>query len=162
MNVPLLKSAQEDDVDRMMSVMEDAFDAHWGEAWNRRQLSDSLVLSSTHYLLIAADGDAPKSGEPAAGFLLSRYVAREEEMLLVAVRRKYQGRGLGSKLIERFCDAAQARGASELFLEMRHNNRARSLYEAHGFTPIGRRANYYTLKNREKADAITYSKKLPS
>ncbi|NVD44171.1 GNAT family N-acetyltransferase [Altererythrobacter sp. HHU K3-1] len=144
-----------------MSVMEDAFDAHWGEAWNRRQLSDSLISPATHYLLIAADGETPKSGEPAAGFLLSRCIAGEEEMLLVAVRREYQGRGLGSKLIERFCTAARERGASELFLEMRHNNPARSLYEANGFTPIGRRANYYTLKSREKADAITYSKKLP-
>jgi len=58
-----------DDIDRIMAVMEAAFDPAYGEAWNRRQVSDALLLPNTHYLLAAADGGEPREGEAAAGFV---------------------------------------------------------------------------------------------
>lgn len=33
-----------DDIDRIMSVMDAAFPAEFGEAWNRRQVTDALVV----------------------------------------------------------------------------------------------------------------------
>ena len=37
-----------DDLDRIMAVMDAAFDPAWAEAWTRRQVGDSLALPSTH------------------------------------------------------------------------------------------------------------------
>ena len=78
-------------IDRIMVVMEAAFDPAYGEAWNRRQVAEALTLSSTHALVVDANGTPiPDEGDcsdgPApAGFVLTRYVLDEEELLLIAV-----------------------------------------------------------------------------
>ena len=46
-----------DDLDRIMAVMEAAFDPAFGEAWTRRQVGDARVLPNTHYLLAGAADD---------------------------------------------------------------------------------------------------------
>jgi [ribosomal protein S18]-alanine N-acetyltransferase len=147
-----------DDLDRIMAVMEAAFDPAFGEAWGRRQVSDSLILPNTHYLLAAADGRPPRDDEPAAGFALSRGAADEEELLLIAVAPGHRGRGIGSALIERFVAAAHARGARRLFLEMREGNRAERLYRRYGFESVGRRRHYYRGGSGSPLDAITFAR----
>ena len=147
---------QIDDVDRIRAVMQAAFDPAYGEGWNRRQVSDALLLPHTHYLL-AFDGE-PSEGAKAIGFVMSRSAADEEELLLIAVSPDHRGRGIGSDLIERFIKAAQARGKARLFLEMREGNPAESLYRRAGFEPVGRRKNYYRSGAQGPLDAITYAR----
>jgi ribosomal-protein-alanine N-acetyltransferase len=150
--------AQLDDIDRIMAVMESAFDPAFGEAWTRRQVSDALILPNTYYLLTNAEGDAPQDGQAAAGFVLSRGALDEEELLLIAVHPEHRGRGLGAALLKRFIAAAQARGAARLFLEMRDGNPADSLYRRAGFRPVGRRRSYYRGAAKGPLDAITYAR----
>jgi len=149
-----------DDIDRIMAIMEAAFDPQWGEAWNRRQVESSLITPITHYRLLGVDGRAPAENEPAAAFAMVRAAPGEEELLLIAVMPEFRGNGLGSKLLLQLAEDARGRGAAKLFLEMRANNPAQSLYIYHGFTPIGRRTNYYTIKSGERLDAITFAKAL--
>jgi ribosomal-protein-alanine N-acetyltransferase len=139
-----------EDLDRIMAVMEAAFDPAWGEAWTRRQVSDSLAFPHTHYRLI---GD---KAETAAGFTLVRAAPGEEELLLIAVMPACRGQGLGRRLIEGVLSDARERGAERVFLEMRYNNPAAALYRAAGFQPIGHRRDYYRLPDGRKIDAITY------
>ena len=146
-----------DDLDRIMAVMEAAFDPAFGEAWTRRQVGDSLTLPNTHYLLAGPDGGPPAEGEPAVGFALSRGAMDEEELLLIAVAPAYRGRGIGEGLLVRFIAEARARGAERLFLEMREGNPAESLYRRHGFTNIGRRRHYYRRGSAAPLDAITFA-----
>ena len=152
-----------DDLDRIMAVMDTAFDPAFGEAWTRRQVSDALVMPNTHYLLAAADGRAPRGDEPAAGFTLSRGAADEEELLLIAVDPEHRGRGIGGALLERLAADARARGVTRLFLEMREGNTAESLYRRHGFASVGRRRHYYRRGSASPIDAITFVREnLPS
>ena len=146
-----------DDIDRIMAVMHSAFDPAFGEAWNRRQVEDALLLGNCHYLLIANDGDVPPPGEPAAGFSLSRHGYEEEELLLFAVDPQYRRRGLGAALLTRFVTSAQARGAERLLLEMRQDNPAEHLYRQFGFSPVGRRAGYYRSSSGTRLDALTFA-----
>jgi len=146
-----------DDLDRIMAVMEAAFDPAFGEAWNRRQVGDALVLPNTHYLLVAADGGPPPDGEPAAGFVLSRGAADEEELLLIAVDPAHRRRGIGTALLSSFIDQARDRGAERLFLEMRDGNSAEALYLRHGFARVGRRRAYYRRGSGLPVDAITFA-----
>ncbi len=146
-----------DDLDRIMDIMETAFDPAWGEAWNRRQVTDSLLLPGTHYRLASQQGDPPAGDETAIGFSLSRSVVGEEELLLVAISPELRGRGLGRILLEQTMEDARMRGAEQIFLEMRYNNPAEKLYRAVGFKPIGRRKDYYRLPGGNRIDAITFS-----
>lgn len=148
-----------DDLDRIMAVMEAAFDPAYGEAWTRRQVGDALVLPNTYYLLAGPDGRALGEGEEAAGFVLSRGAADEEELLLIAVDPRHRGRGIGAALIERFIAEARARGAERLFLEMRDGNPAEALYRRHGFASVGRRRAYYRRGTGAPLDAITFARR---
>jgi ribosomal-protein-alanine N-acetyltransferase len=147
-----------DDLDRIMSVMNAAFDPAYGEAWNRRQVGDALVMPNTNYLLAGIDGLAPEPGCPAAGFVLTRSAADEEELLLIAVVPDHRGKGIGRVLMQRLIEAAEARGTARLFLEMREGNPAEALYQAFAFRPVGRRRNYYLGAHNGPIDAITYAR----
>lgn len=146
-----------DDLDRIMSVMNAAFDPAFGEAWNRRQVEDTLLLGQAHYGLIAPDGRLPAPDEMAAGFFLSRTGFEEEELLLLAVNPDHRRKGLGRILLDSFAKGARIRGASRLLLEMRRGNPAEALYRHFGFEPIGLRPNYYRTATGEKIDAITFT-----
>ena len=149
-----------DDLDRIMALMDAAFEPAWGEAWTRGQVADSLVFPHTHYRLVAERGGDCADGEEAAGFSLVRAAPGEEELLLIAVRPDLRGRGLGRRLLERVLADARARRAEQVFLEMRTNNPAQALYRRAGFSPIGRRKDYYRLPDGTKIDAITFACKL--
>jgi [ribosomal protein S18]-alanine N-acetyltransferase len=149
-----------DDLDRIMAVMEAAFDPAYGEAWTRRQVSDSLIMPNTRYLLATAGGRPLLDDEPAAGFALSRSAADEEELLLIAVHPDHRGKGIGGALLERFLAAAQAHGARRLFLEMREGNRAETLYRRFGFERVGRRRHYYRRGSASPLDAITFAREI--
>lgn len=154
-----------DDIDHMMAIMAAAFEPQWGEAWTRRQISDSLTLPTIFYRLIGADGTCPPppvgAETPAdftpAGFTLTRNIAGEEELLLIAVHPAHRGKGLGRKLMQHLEQDARSRGAVQMFLEMRSNNPAESLYRSCGFLPVGKRKDYYRLKDGHRLDAITFS-----
>lgn len=152
-------------LDRIMAVMETGFDPAYGEAWNRRQVADALVMPGTHALVVDSEGvliplDAGPALPAAAGFVLTRHVLDEEELLLIAVTPGVRRRGVGTALIEHLFTAARTRGTMRVFLEMRRGNPAIHLYRKFGFEPIGERRNYYRMANGERIDAITFAKSI--
>ncbi len=153
-------SAPEDDLDRLMAVMDAAFDPKYGEAWNRKQVEDSLLFGRNHYCLVNEAGDPASPGQEAAGFFLSRTGFQEEELLLLAVSPQFRCRGLGRILLGELSRAAKARGAQRIFLEMRRANPAEALYRSFGFAPVGERRDYYRMRNGERIDAITFALEL--
>ena len=145
-----------DDVDRIMAVMQTAFDPAYGEAWSRAQVEGALVMGNTRYVLIAPGGEAPGQGEEAAGFALLHSALDEEELLLFAIDPQWRRRGLGQRLLATALEEAKTSGKIRIFLEMRQGNSAENLYRAAGFTPIGLRPKYYRTKSGERIDAITF------
>ena len=141
-------------LDAVMEVMDSGFDPHWREAWTRTQVRDSLEMPTTFLLLIDRDGREWKKGN-AAGFVLSRQALDEEELLLIAVRPEERGRGLGAALLKRYLELGKGRSSTRIFLEMRANNPAASLYRRAGFVPIGTRPRYYRTSDGQAIDAIT-------
>ncbi len=144
------------DIDRIMAVMSTAFNPAYGEAWTRRQVEDALIAGNCHYLLIGPEISETAADAPVAGFCLSRHGVGEEELLLFAIDPAYRRRDLGRTLLARFAEAAQARGAQRLLLEMRKGNPAEHLYRTSGFFPVGERRAYYHTTDGQCLDAITF------
>ena len=145
-----------DDVDRIMSVMERAFPPEFGEAWNRRQVSDALIVGNCRYGLIAPDGSEKfDSDTDTAGFFLAREILDEEELLLFAIAPEYRRKGLGHLLLKRFIAEARANRMARVFLEMRRDNPAGFLYAAHGFMEVGIRTAYYRTPGGNRIDALS-------
>lgn len=152
--------APDDDIDRIMTVMEAAFPPEYGEAWSRRQLADALIVGNCGYGLIAPDGsdlsgEGPEHAGEAAGFFLMRSVLDERELLLFAIHPAHRRKGLGHKLLRRFIEDARADGMHRLFLEMRRGNPAGELYAAHGFRSVGIRPGYYRAADNSRLDAVS-------
>ncbi len=120
------------DLDAVMAVMDDSFDPRFGEAWTASQCAGLLPMPGVWLTLAHENGTV-------VGFALARAVAGEAELLLLAVRRGRQRRGVGSMLLERFRQRREGRGAARLHLEVREGNHALSLYERAGFS-LGRPA----------------------
>jgi len=82
------------------------------------------------------------TGSGLAGFILFRQVADTEfEILNVAVRPEFRGRGIGRELLQ----AQLTRCKGHWFLEVRRSNSAaRNLYKRLGFHEVGERPNYYS------------------
>ena len=154
----------DDRVDAIMRVMGRAFEPQFGEAWNRRQVSDALILGSSRHGLIAHDGTigegigGEQHGATTAGFFLSRQILDDEELLLFAIDRAWRRRGLGGQLLDHFCASAGERGVSRIFLEMRDGNPAARLYESRGFYQVGKRPAYYRGSDGARHDALTFQR----
>jgi len=146
-----------DMVDHVMEVMEAAFDPAFGEAWNRRQVSDALLTRNCRCIVLDGDCKPPEGSEKAAGFLLSRQAADEEEILLIAVRPEYRRQGIASALLSSLIASARSRDVTRLFLEMREGNPAEALYLKHRFISVGRRQNYYNRGALGALDAISFA-----
>jgi len=139
------------DLNAVMRVMEDSFDPAYGEAWTAPQCAGLMPMPGV-WVSLARDGSDP------VGFGLGRITADEAELLLLAVRRDGQRRGVGQLLLDRFIQIAGSRGARRLHLEVRDGNHAIKLYTRAGFEEVGRRKNYYTGRDGQIYDALTLAR----
>jgi [ribosomal protein S18]-alanine N-acetyltransferase len=149
----ILREGNAHDVAAIMPIMDEAFVPDYGERWSASQCLAILCIPETSLLIATYNG-------VMAGFALTRWVMDEEELLLIAVTKKFQKCGIGSNVIGHIVCRASENGRRHIFLEVRDNNEARKFYYRHGFEDIGRRNNYYTALNGNTIDAVTMAYKL--
>jgi ribosomal-protein-alanine N-acetyltransferase len=143
------------DLDDVMVVMGAAFGDTFGEAWTRSQCAGILPMAGVS-LAVAREVD---SGA-VIGFSLSRTVADEAELLLLAVVPSHHRQGIGLLLLDDFMHCARDAGVSRVHLEVRDGNPAVEMYLHGGFTPVGRRSKYYHARNGARFDALTLAQDL--
>jgi ribosomal-protein-alanine N-acetyltransferase len=136
------------DIAAIMPVMQAAFDSSFGEAWTAAQCMALLTMPDSKLLLARQDSFL-------AGFAISRWVLDEEELMMIGVQPQFQRHGIATQLLQRIIIDANSINRTQLFLEVRANNPARSFYESFGFFIIGHRQNYYQSKNGTMIDAVT-------
>lgn len=145
-----IQSGSSEDIDAVMRVMESAFGDRFGEAWTRSQLAGILPMAGVS-LMLAID----KYREEIVGFSLFRTVANESELLLLAVLPSHHRRGVGRRFLEDFLERARKDGVLRVHLEVRDGNPAIDMYHGAGFSPMGRRCNYYHASDGRRFDAVT-------
>ncbi|TXC74463.1 GNAT family N-acetyltransferase [Sphingorhabdus soli] len=131
-----------------MRIMDDAFDPRHGEAWTSDQCRATLLLPGYRLLVASVAGDA-------VGFFLSRTLASESEMMLLAVASRSRRSGIGRALVGRWLDECRAGRVERTFLEVREGNSAIEFYRDLGFIEIGRREAYYSGEGNARSAAIT-------
>lgn len=140
------------DLDAVMTVMKSAFDPRFGEAWTRSQCAGILPMTGVS-MTLAWD----EHRQQPLGFFLSRTIAGESELLLLAVMPSQRRRGIGRRLLDAFITCAREDGAQRVHLEVRDGNVAVDMYKAAGLSPVGRRRNYYRGTDESQFDAITFA-----
>jgi ribosomal-protein-alanine N-acetyltransferase len=86
---------------------------------------------------------------------MSRWVLDHQELLMIGVAQRLQGQDIGKLLLSETIHRARQGGRTKIFLEVRDGNNAHGFYLKSGFTPIGRRKNYYKNADGISPDAIT-------
>lgn len=139
------------DLAAINSIMSEAFDPQFGEAWTPSQCLGMVALPGVWSSIAWLD-------ERPAGFALARIVADEAELLLLAIRPAQRRRGVGTALLRATIGDARERGATTIHLEVRANNEAVKLYRSEGFEKIGERRDYYRGRDGKLFDAHTFSR----
>jgi ribosomal-protein-alanine N-acetyltransferase len=149
-----LERGRSSDLDAVMEIMNSAFGTKFGEAWTRSQLAGILPMAGV-MLMLARNRDGG-----TLGFSLFRTVADESELLLIAVQPENHRCGVGRVLLEDFMGRARQDGVNRVHLEVRDGNPAVAMYRGAGFSPVGRRRNYYNAPDGKRFDAITLARQL--
>lgn len=151
----LVEGGSSEDIAAVMAIMEEAFGDRFGEAWTRSQLAGILPMGGVSLMLARLRDD-----KETIGFSLFRTVGDEAELLLIAVLPVHHRRRVGQRLLDDFLERARNEGVERVHLEVRDGNPAVGMYRAAGFSPVGRRRNYYRAPDGKRFDAITLAYKL--
>jgi len=144
----VIRSATSADIPAMMALEREAATA---AHWSRAQYDAIFRTALPRRLCLVSESS--QSLPELQAFLVAREIAREWELENVVVSAGSQRRGLGLQLLLALLDAARARAAEAVFLEVRESNlAARRLYEKAGFIHKGVRGGYY--RNPEENAAL--------
>jgi ribosomal-protein-alanine N-acetyltransferase len=145
------------------------------DPWTPEMFADEVAQPRESRLYLVAEADAGDGGVAdsdivsgrgaASGPVMAGYAGMmfipggtQADVLTIAVRQAYWGRGIGSALLSALLTAARERGCAEVFLEVRADNpRAHGLYLRRGFEELGVRRGYYQPSG---TDAIVMRKDL--
>ena len=131
-----LRAATPADIDGIMAIENASFPT---DAWSAESMAAELASPHNRYLVDEAEGVIVGYGGVRA-----LQGGADADIQTIAFDAAHRGRGLGRALLRALLDAASARGAREVFLEVRADNPgAHGLYVSEGFEDIARRPRYY-------------------
>jgi len=123
----------------------------FGEEWPAADIARLMALPGVIALMAFV---APEADRPV-GFALARRAADEAEIISVGTAPAFRRRGVARRLVGRLADMLIGAGAGALFIEVaQHNDAARALYDALGFTAAGVRKGYYARGPGGAEDAV--------
>lgn len=176
-----IRRMEKEDLRQVAEIDREVFPSQWPPPNYRQELNNKIahyiIAHDTSRTRTPIDDDSP---EPSPGFFArifpwlhkeedpsreslvykNQYIigfsgiwlmAGEAHITNIAVRLKYQRRGIGELLLIATIDLSRELKAESMTLEVRESNTiAQGLYSKYGFTHVGLRRGYY-LDNRENA-----------
>ncbi len=128
-----LITAREQDIPAIAALEQEAFSCPWTPG----MILGELRNPNAQLLLLVL-------GEQLLGYVGMQLILDECYITNLAVKKEWQGRGLGSSLLQAAERGALEKGCFLITLEVRESNEpALKLYRKHGFETAGRRKNYY-------------------
>jgi len=141
---PVISDASVRDAAAMANLHAASFQRGWSDGEFESLLLDRGTLA--HRATV---------GRALAGFVLSRIVADEAEILSIAVAPARRGRGVAGALLRRHLGRLAGLGVRAVFLEVAPDNTpAQRLYARAGFREVGRRPDYYPQTGGGSAAAL--------
>jgi ribosomal-protein-alanine N-acetyltransferase len=130
---PFTSQAGPPDARRMAALHAMSFHRAWSDGEFEAMLADRHIVA-----------DRATIGRALVGFILSRILDAEAEILSIAVTRSQRGKGIAGRLLDMHLRRLSGLGVRVVFLEVADDNMpARRLYRRAGFRDVGRREGYY-------------------
>ena len=126
--------------------------SRFARPWNDGEFH-SLLAQETVFGFAAWQTNA--AARTAGGFVLARAAAGEAEILTIGTDQRFEGLGLGWRLMQAALREARMRDAEAMFLDVDEENaRARRLYDKLGFIKVGERKAYYADRQGIRSAAL--------
>jgi ribosomal-protein-alanine N-acetyltransferase len=148
----LVEPLSSDFSDACSNIHRDCF-AH---PWSSYDL-EAMIASSA----FVADGAIDASSRKLLGFILTRCVKDEAEVMTIAVLSSSRRKGIAGLLLRQHLDRLSSFRVVKVFLEVAEDNHpARSLYSGFGFKLVGARNGYYRVVDGTESNALVLAKEL--
>ncbi len=147
-----------DDLDQVIAIENDVFST----PWSRSSYESEIIRHDSFNLIVRPLIDDIE--HPVIAYISFRIIIDEMHLFKIAVHRKWQKKGVASRLLSHCLIHSARKGASVAYLEVRASNKnAISLYKKVGFTVSGKRQRYYSdtkedaliMVNNIKQEAIS-------
>ncbi|MBU6233616.1 MAG: ribosomal protein S18-alanine N-acetyltransferase [Acidobacteria bacterium] len=126
-------------------------DAQFPEPWSQQLLRDELTTASHRRYTVAEHQDV------VVGVLGLMLIEDDAHINTIATRPEWEGRGVARSLLDEALPVIAAEGYRRMTLEVAVSNaRARALYTAYGFEPLGVRKQYYRVTNEDALVLVKY------
>ena len=130
-------------LEEIASIENISFKKPWSKIQIQSDIQSEMDSENWVYLI----------NELVAGYIFGWIVIDEFHLNNIAVHPEYLRRNIGKKLIQHIISRVISRDIKVVLLEVSANNiPARKCYQSVGFTPMGRREDYYAKGD----DAILY------
>lgn len=148
MTIALLPAAAISDYQVFADLHEKAFSKQDERPWTADAFGQ-LVESPGMEVWLACAGDRP------VGYILTRRILDEAELISIGVDPAFQQTGCGSQMLNTAVAHLAQNGVETLFLEVRaDNDAARKFYDRQGFMRIGIRHDYYQTLSGKRVNAL--------
>jgi [ribosomal protein S18]-alanine N-acetyltransferase len=124
--------------------------------WTFGNFADSLAAGYDGWVFETRDAPVDM-----LGYAIVMWLPDEVHLLNLSVDDRFQGLGLGGRMLDWLMQDAAVRGARAMLLEVRPTNtNALRLYERLGFHRVGLRRKYYPAHEGQREDAIVMLRRL--
>jgi ribosomal-protein-alanine N-acetyltransferase len=131
-----LKPIGEEHLKDLIKLERELFEEPYSETTLKRDLEQPFFLGFAAVL----------KGE-VVGYSTCWVIGETCEIHRIGVSKRFQGRGIGRRILEKTIEECRKRKVKEVFLEVAEDNgRALKLYRRLGFKTAGERKNYYGKK----------------
>jgi ribosomal-protein-alanine N-acetyltransferase len=122
--------------------------------WTRGNFIDGMASGYEMQMLVT-------QRDELLGYFIVMTVLDEVHLLNITVAPQHQGQGWAKLMLDALDLWARQRKAQWIWLEVRvSNERARAVYQQHGYGEVGHRKNYYPAHNGQRENAVLMSLKL--
>ncbi len=136
----VIRAMTEEDIDAIVEIEKEAFSTPWSKESFLTEIRDNLLAK-----YIVAEIENKVVGYGGIWLILT-----EGHITNIAVKKEYQGLGIGNKLVEGLIIYCTSRGIDSMTLEVRKSNIvAQNLYKKYGFIDYGIRPKYYSDNNED-------------
>ena len=131
----MIETMKEADLKAVSAIEKELF----SDAWNYEQFLYEIRDNPFSYFYVLRNSDV------IIGYLGVNILFERAEISVIAVKKEYQNRGFGYKLLQKAIALAIQKGCEILSLEVRvSNHKALDLYQRNGFVIMRKRLSYYS------------------
>ena len=137
----MIETMKEGDLKEVAEIEKELFSDAWSYEQFLYEIKDNPF---SHFYVLRLDNEI-------VGYLGLNILFERAEISVIAIKKNYEGRGLGYKLLKKAIYEAIGQECEVLSLEVRvSNQRALKLYRRNGFELMRKRSSYYS-DNHEDA-----------